>query len=266
MNASKKIVVFDLDETLGYFTEFGILCDCLNRYFHNDSYSNAHFFDLLDLYPEFLRPRILNILDYIKNKKQKNKCYKIMIYTNNQGPTSWAKNISKYFDHKLEYKLFDQIIAAFKIRGRKIEPNRTSHDKTIDDLFRCTKLPSDMEICFIDDLYHDGMTDDRVYYINVKPYHHKLTIDILISRFLQSPLGKQVKNENVFSDKIGKEFERYKYNVNNKSKDEQEIDTIVGKKMLQHLKQFFFENNNTTLKRNRKGAKHNNRTLKKRIN
>ena len=24
-----KIVVFDLDETLGYFTEFGIFCDCL---------------------------------------------------------------------------------------------------------------------------------------------------------------------------------------------------------------------------------------------
>ena len=33
MNAPKKIVVFDLDETLGYFTEFGILCDCLNKYF-----------------------------------------------------------------------------------------------------------------------------------------------------------------------------------------------------------------------------------------
>ena len=82
-----------------------------------------------------------------------------MIYTNNQGPTSWAKNISKYFDHKLKYKLFDQIIAAFKIRGQKIEPNRTSHDKTIDDLIRCTKLPSDMEICFIDDLYNDGARD-----------------------------------------------------------------------------------------------------------
>ena len=64
-----KIVVFDLDETLGYFTEFGIFCDCLDKHFKNSSYSDTNFKELLDLYPEFLRPRILNILDYIKNKK-----------------------------------------------------------------------------------------------------------------------------------------------------------------------------------------------------
>ena len=57
-----KIVVFDLDETLGYFTEFGIFCDCLNKYFNNKSYSNANFKALLDLYPNFLRPKIINIL------------------------------------------------------------------------------------------------------------------------------------------------------------------------------------------------------------
>ena len=27
-----KIVVFDLDETLGYFTELGIFWDCLKKY------------------------------------------------------------------------------------------------------------------------------------------------------------------------------------------------------------------------------------------
>ena len=27
-----KVVIFDLDETLGYFVEFGIFYDCLNRY------------------------------------------------------------------------------------------------------------------------------------------------------------------------------------------------------------------------------------------
>ncbi len=27
-----KIVVFDLDETLGYFVECGIFWDCLNKY------------------------------------------------------------------------------------------------------------------------------------------------------------------------------------------------------------------------------------------
>lgn len=165
-----KIVVFDLDETLGYFTEFGIFCDCLNNYFKNAAYSNTNFNELLDLYPNFLRPKIMNILRYLKGKKKENKCYKVMIYTNNQGDKSWAMNIKKYFDDKVEYELFDKIIAAFKVRGKQVEIGRTSHDKTMDDFVRCTKLPENIEVCFIDDLYHSGMEDDKVYYINVKPY------------------------------------------------------------------------------------------------
>ncbi len=112
-----KIVVFDLDETLGYFTEFGIFCDCLNYYFKNNEYSEKNFNELLNLFPEFLRPKILSILQYLKIKKKENKCYKVMIYTNNQGDKSWAINIKNYFDKELNYKLFDQIIAAFKVRG-----------------------------------------------------------------------------------------------------------------------------------------------------
>ena len=37
-----KIVVFDLDETLGYFTEFGIFCDCLNKYFKTNLVETDH--------------------------------------------------------------------------------------------------------------------------------------------------------------------------------------------------------------------------------
>lgn len=256
-----KIVVFDLDETLGYFTQFGIFCDCLDTYFKNKIYSSIHFNTLLDLYPEFLRPKILNILNYLKEKKKTKKCYKVMIYTNNQGPKSWAKSISEYFDYKTNYKLFDQIIAAFKIRGEKIELGRTSYDKTVDDLFRCTKLPEDIEICFVDDLYHDGMTEDRVYYINVKPYHHKLTIHNLMLRFLDSQLAKNIKNKTEFITIIEDEFKKYKYRVVEKSKEEQDIDTIIGKKMFQHIKRFFYENNNKTLRRKKKINK---RTLKNR--
>ena len=31
-----KIVVFYLDETLGYFTQLGIFCDCLDIYFKDN--------------------------------------------------------------------------------------------------------------------------------------------------------------------------------------------------------------------------------------
>ena len=79
-----KIVIFDLDETLGYFVKFGIFWDCLNKYFfhHKIEYSlnQSDFNEILDLYPEFLRPNIINILSYLKNKKSTKNCQKIMIY------------------------------------------------------------------------------------------------------------------------------------------------------------------------------------------
>ena len=58
-----KIVVFDLDETLGYFTEFGIFWDCLiyySKFKNKSSLSQSDFDNILDLYPEFLRPNIIN--------------------------------------------------------------------------------------------------------------------------------------------------------------------------------------------------------------
>ena len=42
-----------------------------------------------------------------------------MIYTNNQGPPGWIDHIKEYFEAKISYKLFDQVVAAFKINGKK---------------------------------------------------------------------------------------------------------------------------------------------------
>ena len=256
-----KIVVFDLDETLGYFTEFGIFCDCLNNYFKNASYSNTNFNELLDLYPNFLRPKIMNILRYLKGKKAENKCYKVMIYTNNQGDKSWAMNIKKYFDDKVEYELFDKIIAAFKVRGKQVEIGRTSHDKTMDDFVRCTKLPENIEVCFIDDLYHSGMEDDKVYYINVKPYKHQMRIEDMINIFLHSSLANKIQSKEQFTTAIIHDFKQYKYRISDKTQKEQEIDEIIGKRMLQHLKQFFYEKTNHTFKKKKRTTKR--KTLKR---
>ena len=72
-----KIVVFDLDETLGYFTELGIFYDCLKKYINSENniikLSQTEFNDILDLFPEFVRPNIINILTYLKRKKDSNR-------------------------------------------------------------------------------------------------------------------------------------------------------------------------------------------------
>jgi len=259
-NSPSKIVVFDLDETLGYFTEFGIFCDCLNKYFKNTDYSDTHFNELLDLYPEFIRPKMINALLYLKSKKMDDTCYKVMIYTNNQGDRSWAINIKKYFDNKVEYELFDKIIAAFEVRGKRVEIERTSHDKTMDDFVRCSKLPENIEVCFIDDLYHSGMVDDKVYYINVKPYKCQISMEKMINTFLDSKLGNNVADKEDFINSIQREYKKYNYRINEKTKEEQEVDKIVGKRMLQHLKQFFREKSTKTIKK--KKSRHTHKTIK----
>ena len=114
-----KVVVFDLDETLGYFTEFGIFYELLINYLEIPKNKQADVFcSLLDLYPEVLRPNIWSVFKYLKNKKVRNLCGRVMIYTNNQGPKQWTQMIKYYINTRLKYELFDKIIGAFKVNGK----------------------------------------------------------------------------------------------------------------------------------------------------
>ena len=242
---NKKVVVFDLDETLGSFGQFGSFCMLLDDYYNNDDKAYSMFNELLDLYPEYLRPYILNVLRYLLQKKKDGKCKAVMIYTNNQGERAWVEHIKTYFETKLQSKIFEQIISAFKVDGKIVEVNRTSHDKTIDDFFRCTKLPKDVEICFVDDLFHPKMEDENVYYIHVKGYKHYLPTSVMIKRFLNSNLAKDIKDNQTEREKFTTYMtSRLNYNISEKDEDEQEMDVIISKKMLEHMKSFFKEDKN----------------------
>ena len=266
-----KIVVFDLDETLGYFVEFGIFYDCLNRYLNQTKQINLTqtiFNEVLDLYPEFLRPNIIEILMYLKDKKETNYCDRLMIYTNNQGSTSWSQQIKNYFETKINFSLFDQIIAAFKINGKRVELCRTTHDKSYNDLIRCTKLPLNAEICFIDDNYFPGMMNKNVYYINLKPYIYDLPLQEITQRFVNSNVGKNLLLHNKLNDFkhfINEEFGLYNYVINEKQQEEYDIDEIIRKQILIHLNNFFNKllkkkNNKTKTKKNNLNKK--NKTYK----
>jgi hypothetical protein len=60
--ARKKTIVFDLDETIGHFKHLKILYQCINP-------SQQEFNMLLDIYPEFLRPGIMSIMELLADKK-----------------------------------------------------------------------------------------------------------------------------------------------------------------------------------------------------
>ena len=263
---NSKIVVFDLDETLGYFMELGMFWDALKSYIKYKqiklTLDQNMFNNVLDLYPEFLRPNIMSILNYLKGKKEKNHCQKLMIYTNNQGPIEWANYIRKYFETKLNYTIFDQIIAAFKISGKCVELCRTTHMKTHEDLIKCTKLPKDAQICFLDDVFYPDMSNDNIYYINVKPYIHDLDFNDMIHRFLDSmPAG--ILDTTSCSEFILTFMKKYNYIYVAKTGVAQNVDKIVSKKIMQHLHLFFRTNTivNSTVKTVKNGRRHKGRSI-----
>lgn len=259
MSKPYNVVVFDLDETLGSFSQLSVLKDVIENY-NQKKITQNEFNKLLEINPEFIRPGIISILKYIVQKRKQGKCYKIMIYTNNQGPKEWTEFISNYFSYKIGENVFDQIIAAFKINGKQIEPMRTSHDKSYNDFINCTKLPRNTQVFFVDDVQHPKMETDNVYYINIKPYHYKPPVKELIDKYVSSSKynNNPVKKEhlmmiakNIFSPKI--------LNGVVKIEEEQELDEVLGKFMFQHVCKFF-----DSTDENNKYKNKNNKTLKKR--
>ena len=188
IRAMGKYMVFDVDETLGYFSQLGAFMDALSFYYKDFSRSHLERFnEILDLYPEFIRTNMIDILKYISNKKRQGACSGIFIYTNNQGPRTWVQHIAKYFEYKVGGdQLFDKIIAAYKVNGKIVEQGRTTQNKTYADLLRITGISPQAEICFADDLNHPGMRHSNVLYLNVKPYVKTLSVNEMIQRYLKS--------------------------------------------------------------------------------
>jgi hypothetical protein len=90
--------------------------------------------------------------------------------------------------------IFAKPICAFKIGSRIIEPLRESRRKTHSDLLKCTVLPKNTEICFVDDAYHSQMVHNKVYYVQPPPYVHELSQTAIIDRFMVSALYTKLNN------------------------------------------------------------------------
>lgn len=260
-NHKNKIVVFDLDETLGSFVELGMFWDALEN-FYGHKLSNNEFINFLDIFIEYLRPDIINILKFIINKRNNGECYKIMIYTNNQAPKSWCSLICSYFDKKLNTKVFDKIISAFKVNGKIVEICRKTHNKTIGDLINCSKIPEDTKICFIDDQEHPYMKNENVYYIKIKPYNYSLPYNIMANKYYYHNYASinNVSNKDEFVNTITKIMNHYDYEHKNKHKNEIEIDKIISKQIMKYLNEFFYVRKNKTIKKNKKN--NNTKTIK----
>jgi len=249
----QKTIVFDLDETLGSFSDLYVLWCGLNKIQNISTENEQNEFNcILDIYPEFLRYGILNILEYLRNKKKAGECDKIYIYTNNKCQPPWVSLIIRYLDNKMhisqDESLFDKMICAFKINDKAVEFTRTTKDKTLDDLIKCTLLPKTTEICFVDNTYYNEMVNDKVYYIQPKAYYHKLNSGEIIERFVLSEYGKDFINTTktlaTFNHFMQDWFQFNGRNLNAViDKKFVEVDVFVARKMMYHIKEFFYLTN-----------------------
>lgn len=163
-----KYVVFDLDETLGYFIEIGIIWNCLRTSYN---ISGQRYFDKLceTFEKEYFRPGIFKALNYLHKKNAK-----VVLYTNNTGELSWLKMIISYLEKRSKARgLFIEIVPGYK-PGMKGPYARTSFNKTYDEVLRCAKLPADSKLIFFDDQPHPGMKHPNVKYVRVKGYIHPI--------------------------------------------------------------------------------------------
>ena len=244
-----KVIVFDLDETLGSFNELTQLWICLEKIkelFNIFLDLNQDYFNrLLDLYPEFIRYGIITIFEFLNHKKMNKECHKIFIYTNNIYSKDFPEKIKNYIDYKLNtVDLIDKNICAFKINNVIIEHLRTTYKKTYSDFIRCSILPKTTEICFIDNTYYNKMKHDKIYYIQPRPYFHNLDNKQIIDRFINSGQFEEITKQLTNDEKIDiiKDF-LYKsigYETIDKKNIDMEIDILVTQKMLYHIKEFFY--------------------------
>ncbi len=66
----KLIIVFDLDQTIGYFTQFAIFMDGLESYIKR-KLKRDELFKLFDLYPQIFRPKMMELFKYLEKMKKR---------------------------------------------------------------------------------------------------------------------------------------------------------------------------------------------------
>ena len=263
MNKPNYAIVFDMDETLGSFSQLYRFWNLIKIYLNKPNLDPKYFYEIIDLFPLFLRPHILFLLELIKKKKITKVCDYVMIYTNNNGPNEWANLIKSYFHHKLNYELFDKIIRAFKIDGKRIELCRSSHEKSFKDLINCTQLPINTKVCFLDDQSHGEMYHKNVVYINIEPYHYNVEYNILAKNFYKKfPLLFE-NNMITFMDFINLNTSNHNLHALNKTKVQRNIDLLLTYEIIKQIKLFFKSNKHRT-QRNKKVYKANNSYKNKR--
>lgn len=211
----KKHIIFDLDETIGYFKQFIVILNIIELY-HSIDY-NIYF----ELFEDYFRPYIFNIFKLILLCKDTNHIQYVILYTNNNNDL-YVEKVIEYIHKKLNSKFFDYIITYNSNRLHKI--------KSYEDLIFCIPDIKNDSLCFVDDKIHICMKEHpNVCYIKCEKYIFHLSNDEIIKRLIQY-------YPNYDCEHIKKILKKYKY-----SKElPKSIHNYSSKKILHHIEIFIY--------------------------
>ena len=191
-----RSIVFDLDHTIGYFKQFVHIINHMDIDKINDSYNY-----LFESFPEYFRPNIFQVFEYLILKRSEKKIKYIMLYTNNNNDI-FVNKVIEFINYKLNTTLFDIIIT-------QSHPSRKNKYKDYHDLLLCSKLETETEICFIDDKKHENMMYINVFYIKCEPYIYNIDRNEIYER-IKIKISQNSKN-------------RYNLNLNNQKRVTEQI-------------------------------------------
>ena len=130
-----RVVVLDMDETLGAFAAFARYVAELKPYV----VTSTLFGHLLDQNQAYLRPGILEVLRFLSANRQLGRC-RVVLYTNNQNPL-WVKLVKHYLETKCG-PLFDHVMDG-------LDKRRTGN-KCVGDLLKCLRADKSTQFFFVE--------------------------------------------------------------------------------------------------------------------
>ncbi len=266
----RRAVIFDMDETIGYFSQLGLIIDSLENHTKN-KLKEPELYHMFDIFNNIFRPGIFDIFKLLKREKKKNKHLKIIMFTNNTGPRSWMHLIRKYIEHKIKApELFDKVIGAWKVKGDNgeeiREKCRTAREKKYTDLLECFPVLKRYKLCFLDDVTHHGMIHKNVTYLHLKPYRHEVSYETIVDTLLNSSkfkslIGKRSEYLQYLKDYLNKEFFEYKHI--NKLREKKYAKTKLYKVISNFIKNKKMKTRKKIVKKTRKKRKKVRKTFKK---
>ena len=166
----KEVIIFDLDETIGYFSQIYIIILRLEE-LYKIKLSYSEYRKIFEKYENIFRPGIFVLFAYLNALKSKYDI-KVILYTNTTLSDSFLDNIIKYLNERIhnQHNIFDDIITLRSSCRNGIK-------KQFSDIYNCLGYLNNGYVFLIIDNYNHSKLD-KLYskLIKVNNYNYKYLI------------------------------------------------------------------------------------------